>query len=161
MGVIMHDLSIRGHGRRRGGVFAALAAFLLVVVAPGSKAAETQPSATVEIKQTQIAFIGNANLGGGKLFFNGKTYNFTIGGLGLGGIGFSSITATGKVYNLTDVSQFPGAYVQGSYGFAAGSSDSGGLWLRNDAGVVMELKTQREGLALSVGATAIYIEFDK
>ena len=45
---------------------------------------ELKKSGTVEIEQTQIAFIGSGNLGGGKLYFEGKTYNFTVGGLGIG-----------------------------------------------------------------------------
>jgi hypothetical protein len=133
--------------------------FLMSVLPANSIFAEPQPSATVEIQQTQIAFIGNANLGGGKLFFNGQTYNFTIGGLGIGGFGFTTIQATGNVYNLTSVTQFAGAYAQGSFGVTVGSSDGGGLWLRNEAGVVMQLKAEREGIALSLGADAIYIQF--
>ena len=121
---------------------------------------ELRKSGTVEIEQTQIAFIGSGNLGGGKLYFGGKTYSFTIGGLGVGGFGISRMTAVGTVFNLTDASQFAGAYVQGRYGFAAGTAGSGELWLENDAGVVMQLKTQREGLALSLGGDAVYIRFD-
>ncbi len=136
--------------------FAALALQTLQPVA----ADDLKKSGTVEIKQTQIAFIGSGNLGGGKLYFGGKTYNFTIGGLGIGGFGVSTMTAVGTVYNMTSASQFAGAYVQGRYGYAAGTSGSGELWLQNEAGVVIELKTQREGLALALGGDAIYIEFD-
>ena len=158
--VNLYDRLIGGLGRRRGRLIAAIALLFLVCVMPSSRLiAASSPSATVEIQQTQIAFIGNANLGGGKLFFNGQTYKFTIGGLGIGGIGFTTITATGNVYHLTDVSQFAGSYAQGSFGVTVGSSDNGGLWLRNDAGVVMQLKAQREGVALSLGADAIYIQF--
>ena len=121
---------------------------------------ELKKSGTVDIEQTQIAFIGSGNLGGGKLYFGGKTYSFTIGGLGIGGFGISRMTAVGTVFNLTDVSQFAGAYVQGRYGYAAGASGAGELWLQNESGVVMQLKTQREGLALSLGGDAVYIRFD-
>ena len=33
------------------------------------------------------------------------------------------------------------------------------MWLQNPNGVVIELKTKREGLALSLGADAVYIAF--
>jgi len=157
----MRDRFVGSQGYRCERRIAFIALLFLISALPANNifAAEQRPSATVEIHQTQIAFIGNANLGGGKLFFNGQTYKFTIGGLGIGGIGFTTITATGNVYHLTDVSQFAGSYAQGSFGVTVGSSDNGGLWLRNDAGVVMQLKAQREGVALSLGADAIYIQF--
>jgi hypothetical protein len=132
-----------------------------VALPPAQPAAEDlKKSGTVEIEQTQIAFIGSGNLGGGKLSFGGKTYNFTIGGLGVGGIGVSKITATGTVYNLSNLEKFPGAYVQGRTGYAAGDKGTGTLWLKNEDGVVLELKTKREGLALSLGGDAVYIKFD-
>lgn len=117
-------------------------------------------SGTVTIEQYQVAFIGSGNLGGGKLQHGGKTYNFTVGGLGIGGFGVSKITATGTVYNLKSIKDFPGAYVQGRYGYAAGTESSGILWLQNDKGVVIDLKANREGLALSLGGDAVYIDFD-
>jgi hypothetical protein len=159
----MRDFFIGGRGHRHGSRFAAVfLLFLMAVSAGGSplSADELRKSGTVEIEQTQIAFIGSGNLGGGTLYFGGKTYSFTIGGLGIGGFGISQMTAEGTVFNLTDASQFAGAYVQGRYGYAAGTSGSGELWLQNEFGVVMQLKTQREGLALSLGGDAVYIRFD-
>ena len=140
----------------------AIAALLLAasVALPAAKADDLKPAGTVTISQTQIAFIGSGNLGGGQLTYGGKTYSFTVGGLGIGGFGISTMKATGTVYNLTDVSKFAGAYVQGRYGFAAGTSGSGELWLQNDAGVVIQLKTERQGVALSLGGDAVYIGFD-
>ena len=115
---------IRDQRRWLGSGIVAVVLLVLLSVLPGSRllAAESKPSATVEIQQTQIAFIGSGNLGGGKLFFNGKTYKFTIGGLGIGGFGVTTMTATGNVYNLEKVSQFAGSYAQGRAGITAGSS---------------------------------------
>jgi hypothetical protein len=124
---------------------------------PTARADDLKNAGTVDIEQTQIAFIGSGNLGGGTLYFGGKTYSFTVGGLGIGGFGISTMKATGTVYNLSDINQFPGAYVQGRYGFAAGTTGSGEMWLKNTNGVVINLKTEREGLALSLGGDAVYI----
>jgi hypothetical protein len=118
------------------------------------------PSGTVRIEQMQIAFIGSGNLGGGTLAFKGRSYPFTIGGLGVGGIGISKIEATGTVYDLTRVEDFAGAYVQARYGLAVGTLSTGDLWLQNTRGVGLALKADRTGLALSLGADAIYIDFD-
>jgi hypothetical protein len=70
------------------------------------------------------------------------------------------MTATGNVYNLKEVSQFAGTYAQGRVGVTVGSSNNGGLWLQNETGVVMQLKAKREGVALSLGGDAIYIDFE-
>ncbi len=123
-------------------------------------AEELKKSGTVRIEQVQLAWIGSGNLGGGQLQFNGRTYDFTIGGLGIGGFGISRMIATGEVYNLKDVVYFPGAYVQGRYGLAVGDVSAGELWLKNSNGVVLRLKAERRGLALSLGGDAIYVDLD-
>jgi hypothetical protein len=117
-------------------------------------------SGMVKIRQVQLAFIGSGNLGGGTLEFRGQNYQFTVGGLGIGGFGVSEIRATGEVYNLTDLRFFPGAYGQARYGVAVGDISTGELWLENSNGVVLKLKAEREGLALSLGADAVYINFE-
>jgi hypothetical protein len=115
------------------------------------------PSATIEFKQIQVAYLGSGTTGTGMLTYQGQSYPFTISGLGIGGIGASSITATGVVYNLTDLTQFPGAYAQGRYGFVVGTQSGGDLWLKNGSGVVMHLLAKRKGLMLSLGADAIVV----
>ena len=117
-------------------------------------------SGTVRIEQVQIAFIGSGNLGGGTLTTGGKSYEFTVGGLGIGGFGVSRMVATGTVYNLSNVSDFAGAYVQGRYGLAVGDLSTGELMLTNAKGVALRLKADRSGLALSLGGDAVYIDFD-
>jgi hypothetical protein len=115
------------------------------------------PDGTVEMNQVQAAFIGSGGGGSGTLYYRGRAYPFAVGGLGIGGIGASTINASGEVYGLSSVSNFPGAYAQGRYGFAAGTSSGGDLWLQNDKGVVMHLKAKRTGLMLSLGGDAVVI----
>ncbi|WP_374368547.1 hypothetical protein [Dongia sp.] len=122
--------------------------------------ADLVPSGTVSIEQVQIAFIGSGNLGGGTLSYGGGKYDFTIGGLGVGGIGISKIEATGTVYNLSRLEDFAGAYVQARYGLAVGSLSTGELWLQNTNGVGLALKAERTGLALSLGGDAVFIDLD-
>lgn len=134
---------------------------LMVIGAPGpSVAGDLVQSGTVTIEQVQIAFIGSGNLGGGTLIFGGRKYGFDIGGLGIGGIGVSKMEAYGTVYNLTDISQFSGGYVQARYGLAVGELSTGELWLQNSRGVVLKLVAKRKGLALSLGGDAVYIDLD-
>src|SRR5215472_5270581 len=116
---------------------------------PSPVAGET-PDGTVQMQQVQAAFIGSGGGGTGTLFFQGKSYPFNVGGLGIGGIGASTIEASGEVYHLHNVAQFPGAYGQGRYGYVFGTSSAGDLWLQNESGVIMHLHAKREGLMLSL-----------
>lgn len=133
-------------------------AFLTLAGLP-AVAQQRVKSGTVTIEQLQVAFIGSGGAGEGTLHFRGKTYRFSVGGLGVGGFGISKMEATGDVYNLRELSQFPGAYGAARYGAAFGDKGGGELWLENPHGVMMSLKTRREGLAVSLGADAMVIEF--
>ncbi len=152
-----NPISRRGLGRLAlGGI--GLGGFSWAIAAP-ALAEQYVQSGTVRIEQVQIAFIGSGNLGGGVLSYGGHEYDIEIGGLGVGGIGVSRMTATGIVYNLHDVRDFAGAYVQARYGLALGDLSSGELFLQNTKGVALRLKAERTGLALSLGGDAVYIGF--
>src|ERR1700709_1960197 len=70
------------------------------------------PVATVEMHQVQAAYIASAGGGAGTLYYNGQSYPFRVGGVGIGGIGASTLEAKGEVYGMTRLSQFAGTYVQ-------------------------------------------------
>jgi hypothetical protein len=137
-----------------------LAAGLAVAALTPATAQQAVQSGTVEIDQVQAAFLVSGNLGGGVLNFGGNRYSFTVGGLGVGGIGLSSIRATGEVFNLNRLIDFAGPYVQVRSGFALGSMGEGSLVLQNTRGVIIALRSQRRGLALSLGGDAVYIQFN-
>ncbi len=118
------------------------------------------PDGTVEMHEVQAAYIGSGSGGGGTVDFRGRSYPFKVGGVGIGGIGLSTVEARGEVYNLRSIEDFPGTYAQGRYGFAIGTTSGGDLWLKNDDGVVMHLVAKRTGLMLSLGADAIEITMD-
>jgi hypothetical protein len=142
------------------GQIALAAATMLLSALPGATRAE-EPSATVRISQVQIAFLVSGNVGGGTLSFRGREYDFTIGGLGYGGIGASKIEATGDVFDLERVEDFEGAYAQGRYGAVAGSEQVGGdFWLVNTNGVSIRLRSRRQGYALSLGGDAVFVKLD-
>ena len=115
------------------------------------------PDGIVTMQQVQAAYIGSGSTGTGTLSFQGQTYPFSVSGLGVGGIGISQIEAQGYVYRLRAATQFPGAYGQARYGFAAGQESGGDLLLQNPSGVIMRLRARRQGLMLSLGADAMLI----
>ncbi len=117
-----------------------------------------QPSGRVSIEQVQMAFIGSAAVGGGKLYFRGRSYPFTINGLGVGGIGASRLEASGQVYQLARARDLEGVYGQVRVGWALANQGDGRLWLQNDKGVVLRLNAKRQGLMLALGADAVRIQ---
>ncbi len=119
------------------------------------------PDGTVNMDQVQVAYIGSAGGGSGTLFYKGNAYPFKIGGLGVGGIGASTISAEGEVYKLRSLANFPGTYGQARYGFAIGNMSGGDLWMQNEAGVIMHLKAKRTGLMLSLGGDAVIISMSQ
>jgi hypothetical protein len=106
-----------------------------------------------------VAYIGSGTLGKGTLTYQGREHPFRIGGLGVGGIGVASIDAHGSVYNLADLESFTGTYGNARLGFTAADKGKGRLWLKNPNGVVIELWTKMEGLALTGGVDGIVISW--
>ena len=109
------------------------------------------------MRLVQAAYIGSGVTGSGVLEYRDRRHPFNISGAGIGGVGVSEIEAEGEVYDLRDVAQFAGAYGEARYGFALGQRSAGELWLQNEAGVIMRLKSRREGLMLSLGGDAVVI----
>lgn len=136
-------------------------AALLMLASPAlAQSRSLGPSTgTVRIEQVQAGFVASGEAGGGTLRFRGKSYPITVGGLGIGSIGASRTVASGTVYGLRNVSDFPGAYVQLKEGWAVGNQGRGNVYLRNDKGVTLRLTTQRQGLQLSFGADGVLIGF--
>jgi len=149
--------------RRRLGLFASLSLLLGLgacssEVKIGNDAiAGLSPDATVSMHQVQVAYLASGGGGTGRLHYRGRTYEFTIAGLGVGGIGASTLDAEGEVYKMPNLQAFNGAYAQGRYGAAIGTASMGELWLQNDAGVIMKLRAKRTGLMLSLGGDAVVI----
>jgi hypothetical protein len=129
------------------------------VAAAFAQAPDGKPlSGTVTVEQVQVAFIASGNIGGGTLTYEGKSHDFRIGGLGIGGIGLSRIDATGKVYGLNKLEDFAGTYGQARYGVVIADASTGELWMQNTKGVVIHLDAKRKGLALSLGIDGIIID---
>lgn len=115
--------------------------------------------ARVEMNNWQVGFIGQVAWGSGTLIYRGRRHPFRVRGLGAGGVGVARVRATGQVYNMTSIDQFPGVFGQARAGLVApGAQLRGGLWLQNTAGVRMNLAANRTGLAAHIGADGLLIE---
>jgi hypothetical protein len=117
------------------------------------------PSGSVTITEDFVAGLGG---GRGTLEYQGRTYPFKVIGTVAGpGGGVEKISASGPVYKLASVADFPGRYTQstGKAGFS--SSSSSDLWLENGSGVIMHLQGTSSGAMLTLGKDEIYIRMDQ
>jgi len=136
--------------------FTSITILLLAGCASMTQAPSTTPSATVSIHEWSAAYYAQAETGKGTLYYNGGRHHFTISGGGIGGSGAQKVNATGKVYNLNNLSSFPGTY----HGIARGLTLIEGKMhakLTNQNGVTMYLAGETEGLASSLGAQAFEV----
>ncbi len=118
------------------------------------------PSGTVVINETQFGFIVGGSIGGGELTYQGKTHKFKIGGMSLGAnIGVSKVSASGEVYDLKDLSKFPGTYVSLDGTVALGGG-VGGMKLKNEHGVIMRLQATTQGLQLNASSSGVTVKFE-
>jgi len=107
-----------------------------------------KPSGALTLTQ---AFVVGTGAGSGTLTFKGRTDPFTLTGSLIGPGAISTLQASGEVYRLHDLSQFPGAWIQGTGNLAISTLGSGELWLENRNGVVMRLTAAQAGLTFSTG----------
>ena len=155
----MSRTKLAAHMQLRFAAFAiaALAAITALAIARADE--PLQQTGTLTISQTRVGFLVSAHAGGGTLHFHGNDYPFSIGGLGIGGIGITKLEATGTVYNMKDRSQFTGVYSQFRTGITVGDQGNGKLWLKNGDGVVLKLQGASKGIGLSLGADAVTINY--
>ena len=132
---------------------------LALIIGSAAMAEVKIPSGTIDIDETQFGFIIGGDIGRGTLHYQGVDYYFKTGGIKVGGIGISKIAAVGEVYDLFDISQFPGTYVAGDYGVTLGGG-VGGMVLKNQNGVYLRLRSTMEGVALTVGVEGLNIQLE-
>jgi hypothetical protein len=137
-------------------VLAGLFATIMLIGSGLAVAADAKkPDGTVAIEETEFALILGGSVGGGKLTYKGKVHEFKIDGLTAGvNVGVAKTAASGEVFDLTDLSKFPGKYVKFDAGAAYGGMGGGLIYLKNEHGVVMKLKERSGGLQLNVASAS-------
>ena len=137
---------------------AALLLLVMTALATNAISGESaKPSGKVSIQSKSIAAGIGVTWGDGKLSFKGKDYPFSVDGLTVVDFGISKASATGEVYNLTDVAKFAGTYVAGEAGFTL-AGGVGGMVLRNQDGVVMHVRSVSKGAKLQLGTSGLNIK---
>jgi hypothetical protein len=118
--------------------------------------ADAVPSGTVEIEGRMLKLIVGGGSGKGVLHYQGEDYPFTAKALTAGGAGYTEVKATGNVYFLDKLEDFPGTYTAMAMGGAIGKG-KGGSRFKNSKGVFMVLEQESKGLAagLSLGGMQV------
>jgi hypothetical protein len=127
--------------------------------------ASKPPPVTTNLGSTEgtISFSGGAfalgigfQWGNGTLIYQGGQYPFSLRGLSVLDVGVSSITGSGRVHNLSKLTDFNGNYVAATAGVtvAGGGSVTS---LRNQNGVVIDGITTAQGVRLTLAPGGVNI----
>ncbi len=135
------------------------AVFLVVAVTSfslGEKEDKSSRVGEVTISTKRLSLGIGYTWGLGTLKYKGKDYKFKVKGLNMIGLGYTTMTAKGGVYNMKSLSEFPGTY----YGVEGGATlikESAGLVVKNSKGVMLNLKAEHEGVSLKLGDQGLSI----
>lgn len=142
---------------------AAMALVLPFVFATGAFAQEDEmdgqlPDAQIYLSGKSFGLVLTAGKGGGRLVYKGDQYAFQMGGasFGIAG-GITAAKASGDVYNLKRLEDFPGKYEGTSAGLTA-VVGGGGSWYKNDKGVMINLRSESAGAAINLSAGSFNVE---
>jgi len=125
-----------------------------LVAALAGLAAAQGKNATLTLSDGSVAAGIGFSWGRGTLTYAGKTYPVKVEGLSVGEVGVTRATAKGVVSNLTKLEDFPGNYVAVGAG-ATAAGGAGVTVMRNQNGVVVELKSTTQGASLRLGTEGI------
>jgi len=156
-------ISIWGLHSMRGKLVSLVAFVLLCTTAyagdAGSSppvAQDAKPDATVILKGGSVAVGVGYTWGHGELTYQETSRQFSISGVSVVDVGATDFTATGKVYKLTQLSDFAGNYVAAGAGIAVAGGGTA-LYLKNEHGVVIKLLSTDVGLKFKLSADGVQV----
>ena len=133
----------------------------LVAVAGGFAGAQSKkPDATVELSEGTVAVGIGFSWGKGTLTYQGKKYPIKVEGLAVGEVGVNRATARGDVYSLKKLEDFSGNYAAAGAGATVGGG-AGATVMKNQNGVVIEMKSTTQGASLKLAASGIQLTLEK
>ena len=120
-----------------------------------------ESSGTVRLNQEQLDKAPGGGGGIGSIFFKGATYPFSISGAGISGEAVAIVRTQGEAYRLNDIGQFEGTYRHVADSSGLPSVPPGGLWLRNERGVLLHLDPVPQGRLPDIATDAVRIVFSE
>ena len=133
----------------------------LVALAGGFAGAQSKkPDATLELSGGSVAAGVGFSWGSGTLTYKGQKYPVKVEGLSVGEVGISRATARGDVFDLKKAEDFSGNYTAAGAGATVGGG-AGATVMKNQNGVVIEMKSTTQGASLKLAASGIRLTLDK
>ena len=125
------------------------AALIVLTALIGASSAARADSGSISIRIIKAGFVIGGSAGSGTLYFHGRRYPLSIGGLSYGfTFGASEINFRGTVSNIRRPSDVAGVYAAGGVGAAVGAGASA-IVLTNQNGAVLSLTGRQAGLIVS------------
>ena len=119
-----------------------------------------KPDATLSLTEGSVGVGIGFSWGKGTLSYKGKSYPVKVEGLSVGEVGVQRATATGNVFGLKKIEDFDGNYTAGAAGATVGGG-AGVTAMKNQNGVVIELKSTTQGASLKLAAEGIKLSVQK
>ena len=123
-------------------------------------AQDKKPDATLTLSEGSVAVGIGWTWGKGTLSYQGKTYALKVEGLSVGEVGVTRATAAGNVFGLKKLADFNGTYAAGAAGGTVGGG-AGISAMKNQNGVVIELKSTTQGANLKLAAEGVKLTLEK
>jgi hypothetical protein len=118
---------------------------------------EFQPDATLRLSEGRLS-TGLAYMwGSGRLTFHDRHHDFNISGAPVAMVSAPSLSATGKVYHLTRLSDFAGTYTAADRPSAT-AGDEAGVPMKNEHGVLIMLRVATAGSRESHATGSVHIQ---
>ncbi|MBY0531313.1 MAG: hypothetical protein K2P86_05015 [Xanthobacteraceae bacterium] len=136
----------------------ALIALVATVALSASAVADT---ATIRIRFVKAGWVIGGTVGSGTLYYNGREYPLSIGGLSYGfTFGVSSVNLRGTVRNIHRVRDIEGVYGAGSAGAAIIRGPQAAL-LSNQRGVVLEVAGAQSGVIVNLDLSGMAVSLKR
>jgi hypothetical protein len=133
------------------------AALIAVVAFVGLSSASVADSGTVSLTIYKAGWIIGGSGGSGKLYFQGRTYPLSAGGLDYGLVfGGSKTVLRGRVSNINRPSDVAGVYGAAGAGLAVGTG-ARAIVLTNQNGAVLQLSGSQVGLLANADLSGLAI----
>jgi hypothetical protein len=139
------------------GCSAGLAVLILLSCVTWAAPSHAQAPGYVRVTFAKAGLVVGAGAGRGVLTYRGRDHPFRVSGMSLGvTVGASAMRLTGRVSGLRELKDFSGNYdAVGAGGAFVGGF--GGVQLKNDRGVTIELQGLEAGMEFAANRSGIRI----
>ena len=138
-------------------ITAAVLAAACIAIVPSLSFAADKPDATFDLTGGTVGVGVGVEWAKGTLHYQGKSVPISVKGMSLASVGAGSISASGEVYHLGNLKDFSGNYTAVSAG-AALAGGGGVAAMRNDKGVVIEMRSTTQGAEFRLGVDGLAVK---